>query len=165
MMKTRQDLQPWIESVAERPCSYIIPGIYITSMKSALQERDMEKLARNAFCFGDCHGVRRAALLAACREVSATKGQGYAGEDDFLANFYRGADREQIPVMTVVAIYVWKHIDWIDTFERTNTVHGSEGLESRLGDVILYAALGKAIQYRELGDTKLLDLMERGVGC
>lgn len=148
---SRRDLLPWIEErerEAAEGLAMLTPA-YVASINAAIQFRDWPSLARLAFCYAKAHGVASLCLLDACRVVNATKGRGYAGADDFLANFYRVAERESIDPQRVVAVYLWKHFDWIVTFQKTGTQHGDEGLLSRCGDLILYAALGQAIADRE----------------
>ena len=149
-MQTRADLQPWIEEIAStvRATPGFAPS-YLEGMKASLMNRYTESLADFALSYAKAHGEDVDKIVAACREITTTKGEGYAGSEDFLANFYRVGKREGIHAISALAVYVWKHIDWIDTFERTGVQHGSEGLASRIGDIVLYAALGRAIQIRE----------------
>ena len=151
-MMTRADLQPWIEE-REREAdgiAVLAPG-YLAAMKSRIMDRDMTGLAMLSFSYAMAHGVQTNEILKACREITFTKGEGYAGSGDFLANFYRVGRREGISPISVAAVYMWKHIDWLDTYETTGVAHGSEGLASRITDIILYAALCRAIQIREEG--------------
>lgn len=162
-MTSRSHLYPWIEERNREAAEglAVLSAGYLSSMIESLRRRDMEAVARLALCFADAKLVSRDVILDVCREVSESKGQGYAGSDDFLANFYRVAQREDIPADKVLAVYVWKHIDWLSTYEFTGKSHGPEGAGSRLADIVLYAALGAAIQHRAAG-RPLLALAETG---
>lgn len=165
-MTSRSHLYPWIEERSREAAEGIaqLTAGYLSSMIESLRRRDMAALARLALCYADAKLVSRDVILEVCREVSESKGQGYAGSGDFLANFYRVASREDIAADKVLAVYVWKHIDWLSTYELTGKQHGAEGAGSRLADIVLYAALGAAIQEREAG-RPLLGLMETKGGA
>lgn len=149
-MKTRVDLQPWIvERCNEAAGIPALSGAYLDGMSQSLMDRNMSSLASHAFSYALAHGVDANRVTRMCEAITMSKGIGYASSDDFLANFYRVGRREGIPAISALAVYVWKHFDWLSTYERTGVAHGSEGLDSRLADVVLYAALGRAIQLRE----------------
>lgn len=77
------------------------------------------------------------------------KGGEYAGSEDRLGNFKRGAERVQGTPMQVLWIYAAKHIDSIETFikdgvTRTNRPR-SEPIEGRIDDLINYCILLKGL--------------------
>lgn len=85
------------------------------------------------------------------------KGGEYAGSDDRLANFKRGAARVGIDPLQILWIYASKHIDSIETFIR-DTAAGthrerSEPIAGRFDDLINYCILAKAL-VKELEDAK-----------
>lgn len=77
------------------------------------------------------------------------KGGEYAGSEDRLANFKRGAGLTGVKPLTVLFIYLAKHYDAISSYVR-NMQTGkeqklSEPIEGRLDDLINYCILAKAI--------------------
>ena len=83
------------------------------------------------------------------QKLLAVKGGEYAGTEDRLANFKRGAARVGIHPLQVLWIYGAKHIDSIETFIR-DTAEGtvrprSEPIAGRFDDLINYCILAKAL--------------------
>lgn len=81
--------------------------------------------------------------------LSDTKGQEYAGSEDRLANFKRGAQSVGLPPTTILNVYASKHWDSIQSFIR-GQVSGeerelSEPIEGRIDDLILYLILLKCL--------------------
>jgi hypothetical protein len=78
-----------------------------------------------------------------------TKGEEYAGSEDRLANFKRGAALTGATPLQVAFIYASKHYDAIATFVRKDAQAQvqqlSEPIEGRLDDLINYCILMKAI--------------------
>lgn len=77
------------------------------------------------------------------------KGGEYAGSDDRLANFKRGAELTGVTPLQCAFIYASKHYDAIATFVRdqaagTNRPR-SESIEGRFDDLINYCILMKAL--------------------
>lgn len=73
--------------------------------------------------------------------INATKGEEYCQQDaDALKNFKRNAERLGTEPLKVCALYLFKHIDWLETYIKTGK-EGSEGLRSRILDIRLYSAL------------------------
>lgn len=77
------------------------------------------------------------------------KGAEYAGDEDRLSNFKRGAAHIGVTPLQVALIYTSKHFDAIATYIR-NDARGatqilSEPIEGRLDDLINYALLLKAL--------------------
>lgn len=77
------------------------------------------------------------------------KGGEYAGSEDRLANFKRGADLVGVTPLQCLFIYLSKHYDAIATFVRDDaagTVRDrSEPIAGRLDDLINYCILAKAL--------------------
>ncbi len=75
-----------------------------------------------------------------------TKGKEYrCGDDDVLANFKRLAQRLEIPIEKVWAIYFTKHIDSIINFVKSGKIFSDEGIQGRIDDARNYLMLGRAI--------------------
>lgn len=78
-----------------------------------------------------------------------TKGTEYAGNDDRLSNFKRGAALTGITPLQVALIYLSKHYDALATYIR-NDASGmqqilSEPIEGRIDDIINYCFLIKGL--------------------
>lgn len=77
------------------------------------------------------------------------KGEEYAGSEDRLANFKRGAALTGTTPLQVAFIYASKHYDAISTYIRKDAQAQvqqlSEPIEGRLDDLINYCILMKAI--------------------
>jgi hypothetical protein len=77
------------------------------------------------------------------------KGEEYAGSEDRLANFKRGAALTGATPLQVAFIYASKHYDALATFCRKDAQGQvqslSEPIEGRLDDLINYCILMKAI--------------------
>lgn len=78
--------------------------------------------------------------FAQIREINATKGHDYAGDEDALANFKRQATQLGLSWEQVWGVYCSKHWDAVMTFVREGDVK-SEPIEGRIHDVILYCFL------------------------
>lgn len=78
-----------------------------------------------------------------------TKGEEYAGSEDRLANFKRGAALTGATPLQVAFIYASKHYDAIATFTRKDAQAQmqqlTEPIEGRLDDLINYCILMKAL--------------------
>lgn len=83
------------------------------------------------------------------------KGDEYAGSEDRLANFKRGAVLTGASPLQVALIYLAKHYDAIATFVRDEAAGvertRSEPIEGRLDDLLNYCILMKAL-VREVRD-------------
>ena len=77
------------------------------------------------------------------------KGEEYAGSEDRLANFKRGAALTGATPLQVAFIYASKHYDALATFcrkdARAQVQQLSEPIEGRLDDLINYCILMKAL--------------------
>ena len=84
-----------------------------------------------------------------------TKGGEYAGSEDRLANFKRGAVLTGATPLQVAFVYTSKHYDAIATFVRDNAAGAyrerSEPIAGRLDDLINYCILMKALIVEEAG--------------
>lgn len=83
------------------------------------------------------------------QKLLTIKGGEYAGNNDRLANFKRGALRVSIHPLQVLWIYATKHIDSIETYVK-DTAAGtsrprSEPIAGRFDDLINYCILAKAL--------------------
>ena len=85
----------------------------------------------------------------AARQLLVVKGGEYAGSDDRLANFKRGAALTGASALQVAFIYASKHYDAIATFVRDDASKTSrprsEPMDGRFDDMINYCLLMKAI--------------------
>jgi len=82
-------------------------------------------------------------------ELLITKGGEYAGSDDRLANFKRGAELFGVTSLQVALIYMSKHYDAVGNYIRAHA-HGipqnlSEPIDGRIDDLINYCYLIKAL--------------------
>lgn len=77
------------------------------------------------------------------------KGGEYAGSEDRLANFKRGAQLTGTTPLQCLFIYMSKHYDAFATFVRDDAQGKdrprSEAIDGRLDDLINYAILAKAL--------------------
>jgi len=88
------------------------------------------------------------AVIEECDRLLTRKGNDYtqgaastAGDDHGrLKNFYRNAEKLGVPARTVLAVYLAKHLDAIETFLRRGQVE-SEPIEGRICDAINYLLL------------------------
>lgn len=74
------------------------------------------------------------------KELNKTKGGDYAGDGDVFANFKRHAHNLDLTKEQVLAVYMNKHLDAINTYCKTGAVQ-SEPIEGRINDAILYLLL------------------------
>lgn len=91
--------------------------------------------------------------------LRATKGREYAGLEDVLRNFKRGAELTGSTPLQVALIYASKHYDSIATFIRDKAEfeknalperpRPSEPIEGRLDDLINYCLLIQALLEEE----------------
>lgn len=88
------------------------------------------------------------ALFEECYKTLESKGKAYSGTEDALANFKENANRLGMTKYQVWSIYFNKHIDSINNAIKANAnspVDLSEGLHSRVIDVIDYAVILEAL--------------------
>lgn len=88
-------------------------------------------------------------------QLLITKGAEYAGDQDRLSNFKRGAALIGVTPLQVALIYASKHYDAISTFIR-NDAQGkiqilSEPIQGRFDDLINYCILMKALVAEQEG--------------
>lgn len=83
--------------------------------------------------------------IAQMRELLIVKGGEYAGSEDRLANFKRGAGLTGVTAMQVLFIYLSKHYDAIATYIRDEAQgkdrRRSESIRGRVHDAINYLLL------------------------
>lgn len=83
------------------------------------------------------------------RQLLVVKGGEYAGSDDRLANFKRGARLTGATSLQVCLIYLSKHYDAVSTFVKDDAAGicrpRSESIEGRLDDLLNYCLLMKAL--------------------
>lgn len=89
------------------------------------------------------------ATFSAAEGLLVVKGGEYAGSEDRLANFKRGAALTGATPLQVAFIYASKHYDGIASFVRTaaegTARPSSEPIEGRFDDLINYCILMKAL--------------------
>lgn len=82
-------------------------------------------------------------------DLLVTKGEEYAGSEDRLANFKRGAALTGCTPMQVLFVYASKHYDAIATFIRKDAAGNeqvlSEPIEGRVDDLINYCLILQAL--------------------
>ena len=92
--------------------------------------------------------------VASIQSLLVVKGGEYAGSDDRLANFKRGAVLTGATPLQVLFIYLSKHYDAVATYVRdqaTGTQRPrSESIVGRLDDMINYCILAKALVQEEV---------------
>ena len=88
-------------------------------------------------------------LLSKSADLLITKGSEYAGSEDRLANFKRGATATGVPQATVAFIYLTKHLDSVASHLRDPSRTLSEPIEGRLCDLLNYVILLAAILHEE----------------
>lgn len=90
-------------------------------------------------------------------QLLKVKGGEYAGSEDRLANFKRGATLTGVTPLQCAFIYASKHYDAIATFVRDQAAgvrrERSESIEGRFDDLINYCILMKAL-VREASPSK-----------
>lgn len=79
------------------------------------------------------------------KELLRVKGGEYAGSEDRLANFKRGAALTGVTTLQVAFIYASKHYDGIASYVKDPTRESSEPIEGRFDDLINYCILMKAV--------------------
>lgn len=89
------------------------------------------------------------ATIASIEQLLLVKGGEYAGSEDRLANFKRGAALTGTTPMQCLFIYMSKHYDAVATFIRDDatgeTRPRSEPIEGRVDDLINYCLLLKGL--------------------
>lgn len=78
--------------------------------------------------------------IAACDAILKVKGNDYTQGDDRLKNFDRNGARLGLRPEQVLAVYMNKHLDAIETYLRRGAVE-SEPIEGRIQDAINYLLL------------------------
>lgn len=78
-------------------------------------------------------------------KINQTKGEGYANDNDALANFKRAAQHLGLAPLQVCAIYMGKHFDAIMSYAKRGKDITGESLFGRVIDLRLYAALFLAL--------------------
>lgn len=81
-------------------------------------------------------------LLQKVLQISETKGKEYANSDsDRLANFKRTAEKCGVSPLTVLNVFLTKHMDSLDSYVRQGRTFSTESIESRIVDAITYLTL------------------------
>lgn len=93
------------------------------------------------------------AMFTSMEKLLAVKGGEYAGTEDRLGNFKRGAVLTGTTPLQVAFIYASKHYDSIATFVRDQasgtTRERSESMAGRFDDLANYCLLMKAIMIED----------------
>lgn len=127
--------------------SALLTNIY-TSLRMSVAGNAMGflGLANNALALADLVGLTGIAETAV--KTNEQKGKDYAPGSDILENFYRVADVTGVSPLTVWGVYVTKHVEAVRAFVMTGKLE-SEPIDSRIVDIVVYAALGYYIGERE----------------
>lgn len=87
--------------------------------------------------------------VSAVQQLLVVKGGEYAGSEDRLSNFKRGAELTGCHPLQVLFVYLSKHYDAVATYVRDQSSGTarprSEPIEGRLDDIINYCILAKAL--------------------
>lgn len=146
---TRTDIRTWIETADASAGGYrATVGDFYGALKLALDGKfnGFAGLATTALNLADDLGVD---IVKKAIETNRDKGHDYTGgSPDTLRNFYKVAGLVGSTPLQTWGVYVAKHLDAIETFMTTGRV-ASEPIESRLVDVLVYAAIGHFIAVRE----------------
>lgn len=78
--------------------------------------------------------------MEACDAILSTKGHDYTQGQGRLKNFYRNGQRLDEPARKVLGLYMFKHIDAIETWIRDGALR-SEPIDARIHDTINYLLL------------------------
>lgn len=162
-IKSRRDIVAWLREaaciVSRDAARLATPGEILAEIEEhiagTLQVRGWDvaawqRVAAASVVFAESTGIAtRDELIAEAERTNQTKGRDYTQDGDILRNFYRVAERVKISPLQVVAVYVLKHLDALDTFVATGKLASSEPAASRVMDIFLYAALAAAICQRE----------------
>lgn len=84
-------------------------------------------------------------FIAKTADLLVVKGKEYAGSEDRLANFKRGAALTGVEPEQVCFIYLSKHYDAVATFLREGEIPGAEPIAGRLHDLANYVLLLAAL--------------------
>lgn len=88
------------------------------------------------------------ATFAEMHQLLVVKGGEYAGSEDRLANFKRGAQLTGCTPLQVLLVYLSKHYDAFATYVRDDAAKinrpRSESIKGRLDDMMNYCLLAKA---------------------
>lgn len=105
------------------------------------------------------------AVVEECNRLLTVKGHDYTqgasaagcGDRERLKNFYRNGERLGLPPTKVLAVYLAKHLDAIETFLKHGDVE-SEPIEGRICDAINYLLLlAKLVRAEKRGALDLRD--------
>lgn len=92
------------------------------------------------------------------------KGSEYAGSQDRLANFKRGANLTGCTPLQCLFVYMSKHYDAVSTYVRMDALRQdyvqSEPIEGRLDDLINYCILAKALIKEQRGPQQDIGMEE-----
>lgn len=91
-------------------------------------------------------------LVAEIQHIFVTKGSDYAGDDDRLNNFKSIALRLGISPVKVAGVYLYKHLDAMETWFRTGKLKG-EPIESKIVDIIAYLMLLQGLNLEQDNDS------------
>lgn len=92
-------------------------------------------------------------MWAKMQNIFVTKGKDYSGDEDRLLNFKRVASRLDITPIQVAGVYLYKHLDAMDTWFRTGKLAG-EPIEEKFVDIIAYILLLQGLNLEQKNNTK-----------
>lgn len=101
-------------------------------------------------------GYACARMYSVTYAINFGKGKGYGSATDVLDNFRQASKIfPWLPTpQDAVCFYMFKHADFLRKLNATGVVHGDEGVESRCADIILYAALGDALDKEDASNVQ-----------
>lgn len=103
-------------------------------------------------------------VLEECDRVLKSKGNDYTqrqpGDKGRLKNFYRNGERLGLPAVKILALYLNKHLDAIETFVRHGQVE-SEPIEGRIVDAVNYLLLlAKLVRVEARENSEVVDALK-----
>ena len=81
------------------------------------------------------------ALLEQVKAMATSKGKEYANGEDRFGNFNLLATRLGLTREQVLWVYLVKHLDGIESFIMTRTIHSNEPIQGRIVDAITYLTI------------------------
>lgn len=110
-----------------------------------------------------------AETISTINKLIQVKGGEYAGSEDRLANFKRGAELVGVSPLQTLLIYLSKHYDAVSTYVRDEAGGKervrSEPIAGRFDDIIVYCILAKALIAESKGEPRGDDLLHPAGLC
>lgn len=110
-----------------------------------------------------------AETISTINQLIQVKGGEYAGSEDRLANFKRGAELVGVSSLQTLLIHLSKHYDAIATYVRDEASGKervrSEPITGRFDDIIVYCILAKALIAESEGEPRRDDILDTSGLC